>query len=185
MLYNKNGARSLSAALFKNPTSEYRSTPFWAWNADLDRAELARQIDKFAEMGFGGFHMHVRQGLESSYLGDDFLDAVRFCTEYAKSKNMLAWLYDEDRWPSGVAGGMVTKNKKHRQKFLTMSVTDMENCAQTPTEAAETGKPFFVAAFSVAVDKEGRMISYSQVDRDAEVPDKRYFFLCQKPGRSE
>ena len=182
MLYDKNGSSSLSCELFKNPTSEYRSTPFWAWNADLGREELLRQIDSFKEMGFGGFHMHVRQGLESEYLGPDFLDAVRFCTDAAKEREMLAWLYDEDRWPSGVAGGMVTKKLKHRQKFLTMSVTDRDNCAQTPEEAAETGKPFFVAAFSVIVDKEGRMISYEQVDRDAAVPDKRYFFLCQKQG---
>jgi len=182
MLYNKDKDPSLSPKLFKDPTAEYRSTPFWAWNANLDRAELARQIDTFCEMGFGGFHMHVRQGLESEYLGEDFLDAIRFCTEYAKSKNMLAWLYDEDRWPSGVAGGMVTKNKKHRQKFLTMSVTDRDNCALTPTEAAETGKPFFIAAFSISVDKDGRMISYTPVDHDADVPEKRYFFLCQKQG---
>ena len=182
MLYNKSKEPIFSPELFKDPSAEYRSTPFWAWNANLDRAELARQIDTFCEMGFGGFHMHVRQGLESEYLGEDFLDAIRFCTEYAKSKNMLAWLYDEDRWPSGVAGGMVTKNKKHRQKFLTMSVADRDNCALTPTEAAETGKPFFIAAFSISVDKDGRMISYTPVDRDADVPDKRYFFLCQKQG---
>ncbi len=182
MLYEKNKEASLSPELFKNPTAEYRSTPFWAWNSNLDRAELARQIDAFAEMGFGGFHMHVRQGLESTYLGEDFLDAIRFCTEYAKSKNMLAWLYDEDRWPSGVAGGMVTKNKKHRQKFLTMSVTDRENCAQTATEAAETGNPYFVAAFDITVDSEGRMTSYRKIGRDEPAENKRYFFLEQKQG---
>ena len=27
----------------------------------------------------------------------------------AKKEKMLAWLYDEDRWPSGTAGGLVTK----------------------------------------------------------------------------
>lgn len=182
MLYKKNNEAALSHELFKNPTSEYRSTPFWAWNSTLDHDELARQIDAFAEMGFGGFHMHVRQGLETAYLGDEFLDAVRFCTEYAKSKNMLAWLYDEDRWPSGVAGGMVTKNKRHRQKFLTMSVTDRENCAETPTEAAETGKPYFVAAFDVFVDDEGIMRSYRQIGRYDHAENKRYFFLEQKPG---
>ena len=32
MLYKKNQAESLSKELFENPTSEYRCTPFWAWN---------------------------------------------------------------------------------------------------------------------------------------------------------
>ena len=182
MLYKNNTEISLSPELFKNPTAEYRSTPFWAWNSGLDHAELARQIDTFAEMGFGGFHMHVRQGLEATYLGDEFLDAIRFCTEYAKSKNMLAWLYDEDRWPSGVAGGMVTKNKQHRQKFLTMTVTDRENCAKDPDEASKTGKPYFVAAFDVSVDSEGIMRSYRPVGRNEFAENKRYFFLEQKQG---
>ena len=31
---------------------------------------------------------------------------------------MLAYLYDEDRWPSGSAGGLVTRNHKYRIRFL-------------------------------------------------------------------
>ena len=182
MLYKRNGEKTLSDELFRSPTSEYRATPFWAWNADLDREELSRQIDVFSEMGFGGFHMHVRQGLESEYLGKDFLDAVRFCTERAKEKGMLAWLYDEDRWPSGVAGGKVTATKRHRMKYLLMSTSDIADTADSVREAAETGRPYFVAAFSVTVDREGRMTDYRRVERGADVPGKRYFFLCQKQG---
>ena len=42
MLYPKNNTPKLSPELFKNPTSEYRCTPFWAWNCDLDEDELYR-----------------------------------------------------------------------------------------------------------------------------------------------
>ena len=63
MLYKKNSEFSLSESLFKNPTAEYRGTPFWAWNSYLKKDELERQIDIFKEMGLGGFHMHVRTGL--------------------------------------------------------------------------------------------------------------------------
>lgn len=45
------------ADLFKNPTSEYRGCPFWAWNNKLDKAQLLRQIDYFKAMGMGGFHV--------------------------------------------------------------------------------------------------------------------------------
>ena len=44
MLYPKNLDPQLSAELFANPTSEYRGTPFWAWNGKLSREELLRQI---------------------------------------------------------------------------------------------------------------------------------------------
>ena len=68
MLYKKNQNKQLSKELFENPTSEYRGAPFWAWNCKLEREELLRQIDVLREMGFGGFHMHVRSGLDSEYL---------------------------------------------------------------------------------------------------------------------
>ena len=106
MLYKKNKNQTLTSELFKNPTSEYRGTPFWAWNCKLDKEELKRQIEVFHEMGLGGFHMHVRTGMATPYLSDEYMDIVKACVEKAKDEKMLAWLYDEDRWPSGAAGGL-------------------------------------------------------------------------------
>jgi hypothetical protein len=85
-------AMPFSMELFKNPTSEYRGCPFWAWNNKLDKDQLLRQIDNFAAMGMGGFHMHVRTGLDTEYMGEEFMDIVRSCVEYAETKNMLACL---------------------------------------------------------------------------------------------
>ncbi|MBO7177330.1 MAG: hypothetical protein J6W14_08120, partial [Clostridia bacterium] len=71
MLYPKNKDQKLSLELFQKPTSEYRGTPFWAWNCELDEAELLRQIGVMQEMGFGGAHMHVRSGMDTPYLSDE------------------------------------------------------------------------------------------------------------------
>ena len=109
MFYKKNNAKDLDIKLFKNPTSEYRGTPFWAWNCKMDAQMLGEQIDALKEMGFGGFHMHSRVGMAMPYLGREFMELVRFCTDKAKSEDMLSYLYDEDKWPSGFAGGYVTK----------------------------------------------------------------------------
>ena len=68
MLYPKNQSQKLADELFKNPTSEYRGTPFWAWNTKLSKETLSEQIDIFNKMGMGGFHMHVRTGLDTPYL---------------------------------------------------------------------------------------------------------------------
>ena len=114
MLYKKNVSKTLAKELFENPTSEYRGTPFWSWNCDLNEGLLQRQIDALKEMGFGGFHMHSRSGMSMPYLGETFMSRVKFCVEKAKKENMLAWLYDEDRWPSSAAGGLVTKDKALR-----------------------------------------------------------------------
>ena len=104
MLYPKKEEPTLSKELFQNPGPEYRGAPFWAFNCRLEKETLEKQIGILKEMGFGGFHMHVRTGLDTPYLSPEFLEDIRFCVEKAKEKHMLAWLYDEDRWPSGAAG---------------------------------------------------------------------------------
>lgn len=35
---------------------------------------------------------------------------------------MEAWLYDEDRWPSGTAGGMVTVEPEYRMKSIKLKI---------------------------------------------------------------
>ena len=99
MLYPKNAEGALSESLFRNPTSEYRAAPFWAWNCQLDRKELLWQLEVFQKMGMGGAHMHVRTGMATEYLSDEFMELIRSCVEKCREENMLAWLYDEDRCP--------------------------------------------------------------------------------------
>lgn len=181
MFYRKSKEK-FEAKLFKEPPREYRGAPFWAWNFKLDKKELDEQIEIFNEMGFGGFFMHVRQGLEDDYLGDKFLSAIKSCRDKAKSIGMYANLYDEDRWPSGCAGGIVTKNKKYRQRYLCMSGADIAGDAITKEEALRENKPYFLAAFNIEVDDSGMMTGYEKVERNAEVKNKRYFYIGVRPG---
>ena len=119
MLY-KNKAKFDEKA-FENPGACFRGAPFWSWNTQLDEQELLWQIDRLREMGFGGFFMHTRAGMQTEYLGKEFMSAVRACVKHAKDENMLAYLYDEDRWPSGAAGGYVTENPEFRSKFICLT----------------------------------------------------------------
>lgn len=181
MLYIKNQEKNLDQELFRKPTSEYRGAPFWAWNASLEQEELKEQIEIFREMGFGGFHMHVRQGLETPYLSEEFLDAVECCVGKAKEEKMLAWLYDEDRWPSGYAGGFVTKHKKYRQKYLLMTKQDRET-TEDFLQAYEEGLDYFLGAFDVTLDKDGKMVAYERVARENQADNKWYYFICTQQG---
>lgn len=108
--------------LFKEPTKEYRGKPFWSWNGKLEKEELLRQINVMKEMGFGGYFMHSRTGLETEYLGEEWFDLINACADYGYQQDMESWLYDEDRWPSGSAGGLVTKEEKYRAMFLEMNI---------------------------------------------------------------
>ena len=88
MLYKKNSEASLSDELFKSPTAEYRGTPFWSWNCNLNEKELLRQIDELKQMGFGGFHMHCRAGMSTEYLSDEFMKLIKSCVKKAKKEDM-------------------------------------------------------------------------------------------------
>ena len=101
--------------------------PLWGWNEKLEKDELIRQIRILKDMGMGGFFMHARVGLKDQYLGKEFFEAVQICAEEAKRLNMHAWIYDEDRWPSGYAGGFATNDLKYRQRGLIMLETGETN----------------------------------------------------------
>ncbi|GAA4877874.1 glycosyl hydrolase [Paenibacillus vulneris] len=109
---------------FDQPSVEHRSAPFWAWNDDLDAEELARQVGQMKEQGMGGFFIHSRDGLETDYMGPAWMDCVRRTVDTAAELGMQVWLYDEDRWPSGFAGGLVQARggDAFRAKGLTMEV---------------------------------------------------------------
>ena len=107
---------------FINPPTRYRGAPFWSWNDRLQVEELARQVHDMKAHGMGGFFMHSREGLETEYLSEEWMTCIRETVKAAKEAGTYAWLYDEDRWPSGAAGGLVPARggDAFRAKALTM-----------------------------------------------------------------
>jgi len=114
----KNNNRNELISTFANPGNEWRGKPFWSWNGELRAEELIRQVGVMKEMGLGGFFMHSRSGLITEYLGDEWFDLINQVADAGEKAGMEAWLYDEDRWPSGSAGGKVTIDPQYRGKSL-------------------------------------------------------------------
>ena len=169
MLYKKNREKTLSPELFREPTSEYRGTPFWAWNCRLEKDELLRQLDVLKEMGFGGAHMHVRTGLDTPYLSDEFFEMIGACIDKSEKEGMLAWLYDEDRWPSGAAGGIVTKDEAYRQRTLLFTKTPYQEgergevLTDSSALATRTGNGKLLARYAVRLNDRGELASYRRL----------------------
>jgi len=103
---------------FNNPEPIDRSAPFWSWNGRMNPDEVKRQAHDMIDKGMGGYFMHSRVGLESEYLGKEWMDSVQACINQAAEDGTNAWLYDEDRWPSGAAGGLVTSIKENGGKGI-------------------------------------------------------------------
>lgn len=181
MLYPKN-KENFSEELFENPTSEYRGVPFWSWNCRLRKDLLEKEIDCMKKMGFGGYNMHPRVGLETPYLSDEFMDIVRFCTEKGKENGMFSWLYDEDKWPSGYAGGFVTSDVEMRRKKLFVTPIPYDDGSLTldddktkATAVLPKGKYIFVACYDVSLDRDGDLVSHRRIGIGDKAEGRKYF----------
>ena len=155
MLYPEHSSEHLDPALFAHPTAAYRGIPFWSWNCTVTEQLIDEQLDIFKAMGFGGVDIHPRSDLNTAYLSGEYMRLVRFAVQQCKEKGLLCWLYDDDRFPSGAAGGLLTREKRFRQRFLLLTEQRREDC-HPDREAfdraiAEGGEArgWFAAAYAV------------------------------------
>ena len=146
---------------------DLRPVPFWAWNGDLDAERLRAQISAMAEMGFGGFFIHSRFGLETPYLGDAWFDCIKVCIDEAEKLGLSPWLYDEDRWPSGSAAGEVTRrHPEYAQVCLDYAFTEQKDSRETT-----------LARFALK-KKDGVLLSWRTLTGTDSPGDKEELLRC-------
>lgn len=92
---------------FQKPDVILRPAPFWAINEQITPEEAARQFAEMLRVGFSGGFFHSRAGLITDYLGDDWFNSIQATVDTANKEDGYLWLYDEDLWPSGNAGGRI------------------------------------------------------------------------------
>lgn len=104
---------------FVNPLIKYSMLPFWSWNGTLEKDKLLFQLKQMKEKGIDGAFMHARAGIDKGatpYFSEGWWNAVDVTVDFATKNNFNAYLYDEDKWPSGSAGGRTLK--KNRQEYI-------------------------------------------------------------------
>ena len=187
MIFPKSKEKSLSKELFKNPTNEYRGEPFWALNNNLDKEKMKKQLDYFEEMGIGGAHMHCRTGLDIDYMSEEYLEHIKAVVERAKEKGMKAYLYDEDRWPSGFAGGLVTCNEEYRARYIAFSPIKNEDAVErTINESTSAGALSkdgqLLAKYDITLE-DGYLKNYKRLGEDEDGKNVWYAYLeVSKPS---
>ncbi|TVQ21896.1 MAG: hypothetical protein EA383_16375 [Spirochaetaceae bacterium] len=162
---------------FASPPAIDRGAPLWSLNGELEVGRLRDQFAVFAEMGLGGLHLHPRTGLTTRYMGDEFLAGIRASVDEAEQRGMHAWLYDEDRWPSGFAGGLATADEGNRLRHLRLSRVRI-NSGETLPCPTHHGNPLplatrsFVAAWELTF-AEGLLIERRRIAEDEPVAQGR------------
>ncbi len=93
--------------LFADPPAEFRTVPFFVWNGEVTEAEIDKHLAEFKAQGSGGVFIHPRPGMITPYLSDRWFELCRYAVEKGKQLGLEVWLYDENSYPSGFAGGHV------------------------------------------------------------------------------
>lgn len=125
---------------FEHPPQCFRGTPFWAWNCKMTPHLIQKTADVLNQMGMGGAYLHSRTGMDMPYLGPEFMDMVHEADRELEKRGMATCLYDEDRWPSGYGGGLVTADEKFRSRFLLWSPKELKKGEITGGRADASAK---------------------------------------------
>ena len=92
---------------FKEPPMSYAPMPLFVWNGKVTKDDLNEQLHDLRAKGFGGVFVHPRPGMITEYLSDEWFDLFGYTLELCKELGMEVWIYDENSYPSGFAGGHV------------------------------------------------------------------------------
>jgi hypothetical protein len=101
-----NDFESLSAE-FKAPSAEYTTAPFFVWNYKITKEEIDNFLQDFKNQGSKQVFVHPRPGLVTEYLSNEWFELFKYTVEKGKELGMKVWIYDENSYPSGFAGGHV------------------------------------------------------------------------------
>jgi len=93
--------------LFQNPPREYASAPLWVWNDQLTEEQIRGTLRDLAGQKVKQVFVHPRPGLMTPYLGEDWFRLWKVALNEAARLDMNVWIYDENSYPSGFAGGLV------------------------------------------------------------------------------
>lgn len=93
--------------LFRNPPREYSTGPLWVWNDLLTDKQIRSTLRDLAGQKIKQVWVHPRPGLMTPYLSPEWFHLWDVTLAEAKRLDMNVWIYDENSYPSGFAGGWV------------------------------------------------------------------------------
>src|SRR5262249_53689807 len=94
-------------AQFKHPSRQYSTGPLWVWNDRLTDKEIVDTLHDLAGQNVKQVWVHPGPGLMTPYLSDEWFRLWKVTLKEAARLDMNVWIYDENSYPSGFAGGWV------------------------------------------------------------------------------
>lgn len=152
--------------LFTNPTRDYSTAPFWVWNDQLTEEQVIDTLNDLAKQNMKQVFVHPRPGLITSYLSEEWFHLWERALSEAQRLDMNLWIYDENSYPSGFAGGWVPE---------AMPESRGRGLMITPRKDAPRWKKNTLAVFRVDQDRYENVTQ--EVQAGKTLPKARYY-LC-------
>lgn len=92
---------------FAQPGRDFSSGPLWVWNDLLTEEQIVSTLEDLAGQQVKQVFVHPRPGLMTPYLSPDWFRLWKRSLREAERLDMNVWIYDENSYPSGFAGGLV------------------------------------------------------------------------------
>jgi hypothetical protein len=94
-------------ASFARPPAEFSSAPLWVWNDLLTDEMVVATLRDLAAQHVKQVFIHPRPGLMTPYLSEEWFRLWKVALNEARRLDVKVWIYDENSYPSGFAGGLV------------------------------------------------------------------------------
>ena len=99
------------ATAWKNPPSEYGPEPYFGLNGAVTIESLAHDLDTAKSIGFHAVTAQAGGGMTTTYLTPEYFAFFKQFAEEARKRDMKIWIVDDLGYPSGFAGGLISKQK--------------------------------------------------------------------------
>ncbi len=92
---------------FQKPSRHFSTGPLWVWNDMLTDRQIVDTLRDLARQDVKQVWVHPRPGLMTPYLSTEWFRLWKLALREAERLDMNVWIYDENSYPSGFAGGFV------------------------------------------------------------------------------
>jgi hypothetical protein len=97
------------ARTWKALPSEYGPEPYYGLNGAVTREVLERDLDTAKRLGFHAVTVQPGRGNKETYLSPEYFALFKQPVEEARKRDLRVWIIDDAGYPSGFAGGLITK----------------------------------------------------------------------------
>jgi len=133
--------------------------PFWMLNDASSVEEKVAYMRRCRAGGIEGLCLHCRPGNLVPFASDEWFGMIRALVEEGARLGMQMWLYDEDPYPSGAAGGLVMAERPELRALFLRRRLKPERIR--PGQLWHIGESRVVWAGLVPADRPGRAVDMS------------------------